>query len=96
MRVKAEQSLASFTCLHKAFIPTTAAALSHPFLPLGLLAEVVPEGGSEGKSSEKDCVAATFIFGTGEQTQQEWEQGITDLRWQHVEDWRQSSQPRQG
>lgn len=29
-------------------------------------------------------MAATFIFGTGEQTQQECEQGITDLLWWHI------------
>jgi len=29
-------------------------------------------------------VAAIFILGVGEQTQQEWEQGIADLCWQHV------------
>lgn len=44
----------------------------------------MPEGGLKGKVSEEDCVAATFVFGAGEQTQQEWGQGITDLHWWHV------------
>lgn len=38
----------------------------------------------KGKVSEEDYMAATFIFGTGEQTQQEWGQAITDLHWWHV------------
>lgn len=48
----------------------------------------------KGKVSEEDCVAATYIFGTGKQTQQEQGQGIIDLHWHVILGSRESTKTR--